>query len=277
MVNAAARSIRKSAIAGSWYPGTARELGTMIDRFLARVSSASLDGRLLGLIVPHAGYVYSGQVAAHAYRQLQGLSIDVVAVVSPMHRAYVGPYVVNNADYYETPLGVVEVDRALIDALATHVPVSRVESDDEHSLEIQLPFLQRVLSPFKLLPVMQGDQSLPACEMLASGLARVLPDKKVLLVASTDLSHFHAYEVATVLDRVAQDYIEQYDPDGLAQALQAGDTEACGGGPVSSVMLAARALGANRATILNYANSGDVTGDLGRVVGYLSAAIGQVG
>lgn len=277
MVKAAARNVRKSAIAGTWYPGTARELGAMVDRFLSGVNWTSLDGHLLGVISPHAGYVYSGQVAAYAYRQLQGLSFDVVAVVSPMHRMYVGPYVINDADYYETPLGLVEVDRTLIDALATHVPVSRVEWDDEHSLEIQLPFLQRVLPSFKLLPVMQGDQSLPACEMLADGLTKVLQGKKAFLVASTDLSHFHAYQAATVLDRVVQSYIEKYDPAGLAQALQDGDAEACGGGPVASVMLAARALGANRATILSYANSGDVTGDLGRVVGYLSAAICQVG
>jgi MEMO1 family protein len=273
---AAVRNIRKSAIAGTWYPGTARELSTAVDRFLAGAKPVALDGRLLGVIVPHAGYVYSGQVAAHAYRQLQGLSFDVVAVVSPMHRMYVGPYVVNDANWYETPLGLVEVDRTSIDALATHVPISRVEWDDEHSLEIQLPFLQRILPSFKLVPVMQGDQSLPACERLAESLATVLRGKNALLVASTDLSHFHAYEAAVVLDRVVQGYIEKYDPEGLAQALQAGDAEACGGGPVASVMLAARALGADRAQILQYANSGDVTGDLERVVGYLSAAIYQV-
>lgn len=278
MVKAAAtRNVRKSAIAGTWYPGTGRELGATVDRFLSRVDPTSLGGRLLGVISPHAGYVYSGQVAAHAYRQLQGLSFDVVAVVSPMHRMYVGSYVINDAEYYETPLGLVEVERTLIDALATHVPVSRAEWDDEHSLEIQLPFLQRVLPPFKLLPIMQGDQSLPACETLARGLAEVLHGQSALLVASTDLSHFHTYQTAIVLDRVVQSYIEKYDPAGLAQALQDGDAEACGGGPVISVMLAARAMGADRATILNYANSGDVTGDLGRVVGYLSAAICQVG
>lgn len=274
---AAARNVRKSAIAGTWYPGTARELGATVDRFLSGVDRTSLDGRLLGVISPHAGYTYSGQVAAYAYRELQGLSFDVVAVISPMHRMYVGPYVINAADYYETPLGLVEVDRTLIDALAADVPLSLVEWDDEHSLEIQLPFLQRVLPPFKLLPVMQGDQSLPACEVLADGLAKVLRGKNALLVASTDLSHFHAYQAATVLDHVVRTYIEAYDPEGLARALQDGDAEACGGGPVASVMLAARALGANRATILNYANSGDVTGDLRRVVGYLSAAICQVG
>jgi MEMO1 family protein len=275
MANTSPLGVRRSAIAGTWYPGTARELGATIDRFLANVAPVSLEGSLIGLIAPHAGYTYSGQVAAHAYRQLQGLSFDVVAVVSPLHRLYVGPYVINNAAYYETPLGRVEVDRALVDALATHVPISRVDWDDEHSLEIQLPFLQRVLPQFKLLPVMQGDQLLPACVSLASGLARVLQGKKALLVASTDLSHFHPYKAAAVLDHVVSGYIEQYDPEGLARALQEGDAEACGGGPVASVMLAARTLGAGRAMVLHYANSGDVTGDYGRVVGYLSAAICQ--
>ncbi len=276
MVNAlAARNVRKSAIAGTWYPGTARELGATIDRFLSRVDQTSLDGRLLGVVSPHAGYVYSGQVAAHAYRQLQGLSFDIVAVVSPMHRMYVGPYVVNDARYYETPLGLVEIDETSVDALAARVPISRVEWDDEHSLEIQLPFLQRVLPPFKLLPVMQGDQSLPASQMLAQGLAEVLQGKTALLVASTDLSHFHPYKAAVALDGVVQSHVAEYDPVGLAQALQDGNAEACGGGAVVSVMLAARATGADRATVLNYANSGDVTGDRRRVVGYLSAAIWQ--
>ena len=271
------RDIRRSVIAGTWYPGTKAELGRMLDGFLDNAKKEELGGELMGLIAPHAGYVYSGQVAAYAYKQLEGLDFPTVAIVSPVHRMFVGRYAVTAKRYYETPLGLVEVDGELVDALDEAVGLNRVERDDEHSLEIQLPFLQRVLGRFKLLPVMMGDQSLPACRALGEALAGVLRGKRALLVASTDLSHFHPYDTAVRLDRVVLDHIEKFDPEGLALDLERGRCEACGGGPVIAVMLAAKALGANRARVLKYANSGDVTGDRWQVVGYVAGAIYKVG
>jgi len=271
------RDIRRSVIAGSWYPGTKAELGRMLDGFLANVKKEELGGELMGLIAPHAGYVYSGQVAAYAYKQLEGLDFPIVAIVSPVHRMFVGRYAVTAKRYYETPLGLVEVDGELVDALDEAVGLNRVERDDEHSLEIQLPFLQRVLGRFKLLPVMMGDQSLPARRALGEALAGVLRGRRALLVASTDLSHFHPYDTAVRLDRVVLDHIEKFDPEGLALDLERGRCEACGGGPVIAVMLAAKALGANRARVLKYANSGDVTGDRWQVVGYVAGALYKVG
>jgi len=271
------RDIRRSVIAGSWYPGTKAELARTVDGFLANAKKEELGGELMGLIAPHAGYVYSGQVAAYAYKQLEGLDFPIVAIVSPVHRMFVGRYAVTAKRYYETPLGLVEVDGELVDALDEAVGLNRVERDDEHSLEIQLPFLQRVLGRFKLLPVMMGDQSLPACRALGEALAGVLRGKRALLVASTDLSHFHPYDTAVRLDRVVLDHIEKFDPEGLALDLERGRCEACGGGPVIAVMLAAKALGANRARVLKYANSGDVTGDRWQVVGYVAGAIYKVG
>ena len=269
----ASRGVRKSILAGSWYPGSASELGRTVDGLLAGVPDVALPGDLVGLIAPHAGYMYSGPVAAHAYKILQGLSFDVVAVVSPIHRMYAGSVVVNDASHYETPLGLVEVDSRLVAALEERVDLNRVEWDDEHSLEIQLPFLQRVLDGFRLLPIMQGDQSLSTSQKLADALVDILQGGKALLVASTDLSHFHSYTAAVQLDKVVLDLVSRYDPLGLSRALKGGEAEACGGGPVITVMLAARALGADRAQILHYANSGDVTGDRSRVVGYLAAAL----
>ena len=271
------RDIRRSVIAGSWYPGTKAELARTVDGFLANAKKEELGGELMGLIAPHAGYVYSGQVAAYAYKQLEGLDFPIVAVVSPVHRMFVGRLAVTAKRYYETPLGLVEVDGELVDALDEVVGLNRVERDDEHSLEIQLPFLQRVLGRFKLLPVMMGDQSLPACRALGEALAGVLRGRRALLVASTDLSHFHPYDTAVRLDRVVLDHIEKFDPEGLALDLERGRCEACGGGPVIAVMLAAKALGANRARVLKYANSGDVTGDRWQVVGYVAGAIYKVG
>ena len=271
------RDIRRSVIAGTWYPGTKAELARTVDGFLDNVKREELGGELMGLIAPHAGYVYSGQVAAYAYKQLEGLDFPIVAIVSPVHRMFVGRLAVTAKRYYETPLGLVEVDGELVDALDEAVGLNRVERDDEHSLEIQLPFLQRVLGRFKLLPVMMGDQSLPACRALGEALAGVLRGRRALLVASTDLSHFHPYDTAVRLDRVVLDHIEKFDPEGLALDLERGRCEACGGGPVIAVMLAAKALGANRARVLKYANSGDVTGDRWQVVGYMAGAIYKVG
>ena len=272
------QKVRRSAIAGTWYPGNAVQLTRTIDEFLGNVPDAKVPGQLIGLVAPHAGYVYSGQTAAYAYKQVQGVQFDVVAVVSPVHRpSYAAPVTVNDSGWYETPLGRVEVDQGLIDALGARITVSRVTQDDEHSLEIQLPFLQRVLGDFKLLPVMQREQSLSTCEVLSDVLVSLLQGRRALLVASTDLSHFHDYDTAVELDMLAGQAIEEYDPPGLARALGQGKTEACGGGPVVTVMLAARRLGANRAQILHYENSGDVTGDWSRVVGYLSAALYEAG
>ncbi|HIC93516.1 MAG TPA: AmmeMemoRadiSam system protein B [Anaerolineae bacterium] len=271
------KDIRRSVIAGTWYPGTKAELARMVDGFLAHAKKEELGGELTGLIAPHAGYAYSGQVAAYAYKQLEGLDFPIVAVVSPVHRMFVGRYAVTAKRYYETPLGLVEVSGELVDALDEAVGLNRVERDDEHSLEIQLPFLQRVLGRFKLLPVMMGDQSLPTCRALGEALAGVLRGRRALLVASTDLSHFHPYDTAMRLDRVVLDHIERFDPEGLALDLERGRCEACGGGPVIAVMLAAKALGANRARVLKYANSGDVTGDRWQVVGYMAGAIYKAG
>ncbi|MEA3459333.1 MAG: AmmeMemoRadiSam system protein B [Chloroflexota bacterium] len=268
-----AGDIRRSVIAGSWYPGTKDELEQMLDGFLAKAEKEELEGQLMGLIAPHAGYVYSGQVAAYAYKQLEGLSFDEVAVISPVHRMYVGRFAVTDKAYYETPLGLVEVDGEPVDAIDEAVGLNRLERDNEHSLEIQLPFLQRALGEFKLIPIMMGDQSPSSCQALGKALAKVLKGKGALLVASSDLSHFHRYETALRLDKVVQEDVERYDPEGLMRDIEAGRCEACGGGPIDAVMSAARTLGADRAKVIKYANSGDVTGDLSGVVGYMAAAI----
>ncbi len=265
--------IRRSVIAGSWYPGTVDVLEGTLSRYLGNVTPSELKGELVGLIVPHAGYIYSGQVAAYAYRQLESLSFDRVVVVSPVHRMFMGRYAVADADYYETPLGLVEIDSHWVDALDSEVTVDRVSRDNEHSLEIQLPFLQHVLGEFRLLPVMMGDQSLESSRVLATALTKVIASERALLVASTDLSHFHRYSVAVELDAVVQKRVEEFDPEGLAGALGAHECEACGGGPVVAIMLAARSMGAGEASVLKYANSGDVTGDRSQVVGYMAAAI----
>ncbi|KPL22892.1 MAG: hypothetical protein AMJ93_06050 [Anaerolineae bacterium SM23_84] len=265
--------VRHSVIAGSWYPGDPRMLKAEISGFLDDVPPQSLRGELVGLVAPHAGYMYSGQVAAYAYTQLRGLDISRVALVSPVHRVYPGRFAVTDKAYYETPLGLVPVDVGLVHGVERYVQLNRVSQDMEHSLEIQLPFLQHVLGNFTLAPIMMGDQDWDSAAQLGQALAETIAKDRVLLVASTDLSHFHSYEVAVQLDHKVLDRVTAYDPEGLARTLATHKGEACGGGPVVAVMVAAQKLGANRAVLLKYMNSGDVTGDRSSVVGYAAAAL----
>jgi len=237
------------------------------------VPSQQLEGGLVGLVAPHAGYMYSGQVAAYAYAQLRGQAYSKVVVVSPVHRGYPGRFAVTDKSYYETPLGLVPVDAELVQAIERRIKLNRVSADMEHSLEIQLPFLQYVLGDFALAPIMMGEQDWDSASELGQALAEATDGDTALLVASTDLSHFHRYEVAVQLDQMVLDRITAYDPEGLARTLSMRKAEACGGGPVAAVMVAAEKLGANRAVLLKYMNSGDVTGDRSSVVGYAAAAL----
>jgi AmmeMemoRadiSam system protein B len=279
-----AGSIRQSVIAGSWYPGQPDALRRTLEGYLADAEKVELEGEVRALISPHAGYAYSGPTAAHAYKQLEdGPAFETVAVLSPLHQAYLGRFAVTKAGYYETPLGLVEVDAELVEALGKEVTLNRVGFDGEHSLEIQLPFLQQVLGTFTLLPVMLGEpltsgRGLETCRELSAALAKLLRDRKALIVASTDLSHLYDYNDVVRHDRVMVELVERFDIEGLARALMEGRCQACGGAPVVTALLAAQALGANRAEVLHYTNSGDVTGNrrLGSyIVGYMAAAVYQ--
>lgn len=270
------QDIRHSVIAGTWYPGSASALADTIDQFLAHVDVRAVDGELHALISPHAGYSYSGGVAAYAYKQLEGKAYPVVVVVSPLHQYYGGRFLATNRGYYQTPLGLVEVDDDMLGQLARDVSLSYLDQDGEHSLEIQLPFLQRTLGEFSLVPVMMGDQSPDACRQLSAALVKALEGQRALLVASSDLAHLHDYREVVVHDRAVQKYVQDFDPEGLAESLAKNEAQACGGGPIVTVMLAARERGADTAVVLKYMNSGDVTGITtpGQyTVGYLAGAV----
>jgi AmmeMemoRadiSam system protein B len=234
-----------------------------------------LEGQILGLVSPHAGYTYSGDVAAHAYKLVQGKIYDVVTIVAPNHRIQnYDPYLVADYRAYATPLGEVPVAESLLEELDDRLGLSRVRRDEEHSLEIQLPFLQVALAgKFQLLPLMLNDHSRRSCLALGEALGDLLRDQNSLLIASTDLSHFYDAETASRLDSAVTDRIEAFDPQGLLEVLDTGKGQACGGGPTAAVLIAARALGADQAELLKYATSGDVTGDYHRVVGYAAAAL----
>lgn len=272
--------VRPSPIAGQWYPGDARRLSASIDGYLNNASLPGFEGQVVGVIAPHAGHVYSGPVAGYAFAALRGLTPDLVAVLSPSHYPYSQPLLTTAHQAYTTPLGPLRVDEAAVQALDAALTtelgfgLSAVRRDPEHSLEIELPFVQRVFfHEFRLIPVMVRDQSARTARGLGKALAAVLGGRSAILIASTDLSHFYTQQQAKQLDGELLRRVEAFDPEGVLLAEEEGVGFACGRGAVAAVLWAARDLGANQVKILHYATSGDVTGDTSEVVGYGAAVI----
>ncbi len=272
--------IRPSPIAGTWYQSNPEILARMVDGFINHAVLPELHGEPVAIIAPHAGHVYSGSVAGFAFAAVRNLAPDVVAVVSPMHHPY--PYSLMTTAHaaYGTPLGELRVNRELVhelDRKLTHrlgFGLTPVANDPEHSLEIELPFLQRAVKPgFSLLPVMARAQDRDTCRALGESLAETLTGRTALLVASTDLSHFYNAETAQRLDRAMLEQVEAFSPEGLFEVEEQGKGEACGLGALAAVLWAAKALGGQTVKILNHATSGDVTGDMRSVVGYGAAVV----
>jgi AmmeMemoRadiSam system protein B/AmmeMemoRadiSam system protein A len=274
--------VRKSAVAGSFYPGDPGALRNDLDALLANAAGVTPPGRPIVLVEPHAGYVYSGTVAAHGYKLLEHTGIGTVVVISPSHREYFPFLSVFDGDAYETPLGVVPVDKRLswdivkADELLRSSGRGHIQNrlaDGEHALEVQLPFLQAVLDKFQIVPVVMGDQSWEACRVLGDALGPLLKRPDALVVASSDLSHFYPYDVAKQMDDTFLDLLKRMDPWHLYESVKRKSCEACGAGPVIAAMIAAQHVDSATCRVLATANSGDVTGDHDRVVGYASAVI----
>lgn len=272
--------VRPSPIAGKWYEGNAKALSHSIDEFLNEARLPELDGEVVGVIAPHAGHVYSGAVAGYAFAALRDRQPDLVAVISPMHHPYYEPLLTTSHEAYRTPLGDIPVDSETLNELDVVLKselgfgLSPVSRDPEHSLEIELPFLQRALkSDWRLLPVMVRAQEPRVSRGLGRALAQVLRARKFALVASTDLSHFYNQTAALKFDRAMLNAIESFDPEAAFDLERTEKGFACGLGAVTAVMWAARELGADRVKVLRHATSGDVTGDFASVVGYGAAVI----
>ncbi|MBI5806525.1 AmmeMemoRadiSam system protein B [candidate division TA06 bacterium] len=272
-------NIRRSIIAGSWYPGEAAKLKAEVEKYLTAAQTYPTDSELLGIVAPHAGLMYSGPVAAYAYKNLKGLCIKTVVLIGPSHRAYFDGAAVYASGEWETPLGKVGIDAGLCQKIIgqdqTHINDLPAAHAQEHSLEIQLPFLQTVLEPgFRIVPIMMSDHSLSSCERLAHSIVRAVKgDDGVMLLASSDLSHFHSQAEARKLDQKVARAIENYDPEKLAGELAFEKCEACGGGPIVAVMIACKLLGADKGVVYDYRTSGDITGEKEQVVGYLAAGL----
>ncbi len=269
--------IRRPAVAGMFYSGNRETLEREVAVFLESSRKEKEVDYIHGIVAPHAGYMYSGGVAARAYRQVMDFEYDVVVVISPSHHVYFENVSVYNGDYYETPLGLVPVNKEICRQLAetdARLVLSAIGHEgEEHALEVQLPFLQHIFDDFTLVPIVMGNQDMTNIKSLAYALGVVLKNKRALIVASSDLSHYHSYNEAVRLDSVVISHIDNFKEDNLYEDLQSGLCEMCGGGPVIAMMKACRQLGANKAKVVLYRNSGDVTGDRSQVVGYLAAIV----
>lgn len=270
--------VRQAGVAGLFYPADPVQLGKQLDGSFARVTLPESAGDVVALVSPHAGYQYSGDVAAHAYSTLKGRRFKRVVVVGPTHLVGFSYSSVYDGSVYSTPLGRISVDQEFARRLAKKAPSIRLSGTGhdfeagtrgEHSVETQLPFLQRVLGEFVLVPVVMGDPSYEASRALGVALADLLKnDPDTLLVASSDLSHFHDYATASRMDGHLLKSATDGDFYSISKNNALGVWEACGGAPIVAIMIAAERLGAAPPRLLKYANSGDVTGEKSRVVGY---------
>jgi AmmeMemoRadiSam system protein B len=273
---------RPAAVAGTWYPASAAALTREVDGYLDAAGPAC-RGEIRAIVAPHAGIMFSGPVAAHAYKAVAAQSYDVAVLVGPSHFVHFDGVAVYPAGAFATPLGAVSIDEATASALgrfALITPQPAVHAR-EHSLEMQLPFLRRLLPELPIVPMLMGAQTRSTIDVLAAALADVLRPRRALLVASTDLSHYFDAAQAAALDGEVIERVAQFDVAGLQRVFERypererGRHVGCGMGPMLAVMAAARMLGAPEARVLRYGHSGEVSGDYSGVVGYLAAAFGS--
>ena len=232
----------------------------------------------MALVVPHAGYVYSGQTAAVAYKLLTGASYDTVVLIGPYHRAFFPGASIWRSGAWKTPLGDVAIDEALAGAIVKENKDFEFTDDAhlaEHSLETQIPFLQRSLKNFKIVPILVSDPSPENYQRLAKAILKNVEGKNVLIIASTDMSHYHTDETARKMDRLTLDLLEKKDLSGLSREAALKNSELCGEAAVLTVLEIAKLMGNTEVRLLHYSNSADSTGDKTRVVGYGTLAIVQ--
>ncbi len=276
--------IRPPAVAGMFYPADPVVLARDVDRMLTAATPPPGSTAPHALLAPHAGYRYSGAIAARAFACIDAERVDTVVLVGPSHVEAFDFTSVFDGDAFATPLGEVAVDAALAAALAAAKPSIRRSprghaagrGRGEHALEVMLPFLQRRCPRARIVPITMGSQSHAACADLAEAIVRHTDFERTLIVASSDLSHFHPYDEAVLLDTEFCARVAAMDGEALLAGLARGHCEACGGGPTAAVMLALARAHRDTARVLARINSGDVTGERGSVVGYAAAVFGEV-
>lgn len=269
------KQVRHPQVAGYFYPSDPQKLKKEISLLLDIAKPQKSYEKIVGIITPHAGYVYSGKTAAYAYNLLKDKNIKTVIIISPSHSEYFPGVCVYEGDAYETPFGEIEIDKDKSDKLCgeSRIIFKGLQGHRrEHALEVQLPFLQSVIKDFKIVPIVIGDQTKMYVDELAANLVKIY-DEETLIVASSDLSHFHDAHTANQLDSIVEKRIKDFDFEKLQKDLDLNNCEACGGGPIIALMKTASLVGVSNSQVLKRTDSGDVTGDKSEVVGYLSAVI----
>jgi AmmeMemoRadiSam system protein B len=265
--------IRKPVVAGAFYPADKNTLINQINIFLNKAKKIKVKGFLKILIVPHAGYDYSGQTAAWGFKQLKKQNYSRVIILGISHRSYFSYAAVYHQGAWQTPLGKVEIDEALVHNFLAKVDLK--PHQEEHSLEVELPFLQRILKDFKIVPILLSQTTPRLLENLAAAIVSRL-NQKTLLVISSDLSHYPSYKIANKVDRKTINSILTGKPERFNRIIQTGldqpgvETCACGAEAIKVGMMVAKKLGIKKIKLLNYSNSGDRGGDKNQVVGYAS-------
>ena len=286
---AGSRRIRPPHFADNrWYKADAGRLMAEVKKYLGDTPRRPSSEALVGLVAPHAGYSFSGHVAGAGFAGLTPGAFETVILLGPDHHgAAPGQISTVKVDTWRTPLGDIPVAWDILQALAADIDLALLADDQEHALEVELPFLQATLQNFRLVPLMMGVQSPPVCRQLAQALVKTLTspltggtEGGILFVASSDLSHYFDDETARRLDKTTLQYLLNLDADGLLHHVessrQRGEPLACGAGPMAVVIYAAKALGATQATLLKYATSADAYPDKSRVVGYAAVAISKI-
>lgn len=282
---ARAERVRQPARAGQFYPGTKDELSKVVNAFLIQAGKLdiNLSGQIRALWAPHAGYVFSGQIAANAYAPIRGQKYDAVIILGPAHTMHIPGASIGDWDSYQTPLGNVPIHRELADRLIASSPLIQSIHQAharEHSVEVQIPFIQTVLPGVPIVPMVVGRLSYPDCEQLASVLTDQVKGMHVLLVASSDMSHYPDYEDANRADAKVLKAVRAWDTNEIMKLDRASelkktpglDCALCGTNVLVTVMLTAQLLGADAVELLPYQNSGDVPqGNKSQVVGYGAA------
>jgi len=275
-----AQNVKQPNVAGAFYPDNPQELSQMIDRFLDAADPPVPPGEIFALISPHAGYGYSGGVAAYGYKLIKNKPYKTVIILGPSHQYGFSGVSIYPEGIFRTPLGDLEIDKEFTQKLLNKDSDIFFESAafaKEHSVEVQLPFLQKVLSDFKIVPIVMGDCTLSTCQKLANLLKEAIGNRKdILVVASTDMYHGYDYEETEAIDNLTLSYLKNFNAEELYYGLREGKLALCGGFPVVSTIILAKELGHNKLGVLKYTNSAVVTGRKIKgiwTVGYTSCVI----
>jgi AmmeMemoRadiSam system protein B len=285
-------TLRYPVVSGLFYPDSEQDLAQAVEGYLGKVDRGTLARSIeeqtgiseplgsvpIALVAPHAGYIFSGMVQAHTYRLLQGLELDTVVVVGPAHQVSFKGLSVNLDNAFKTPLGNAEVDLDFakeLTAFDKHIYQNEESHLSEHAIEVQLPFIQRTLPNAKIVPILIGDQRWETAVLLKDAVAEAVKKlgRRCVLIASTDLSHYHSHVEAVERDAVLINDLKKMNAETLFSNIQAGNSEACGFGGIVTGVLLSRELGRGKSAVLSYSDSGEVSGDRRRVVGYLSAVM----